>query len=281
MTAKLHVLGKSSFVGSELIDEASKNSIEISGWGRSDCDLLNPQETKTSLKKLNSGSPITLVVCAVINKSVENSFESYLQNLQMAQNIAAALPDNVKHVISLSSVDVYGDRPPANITEDSPIAPDTWYGLAKYNSEWIFQRQTDVPVTILRIPGIFGPSPFDRSVIGKMFTSAQKTKIVTVNGDGSSLRDFVYVRDLARIIIELSKRPFSGVLNIATGEARSVKFFAEQIATISAAKVVHGPSDPSRDFSLTFNISKFRSHLPGFAFSLPEKALAAYQALVR
>jgi len=282
MTPKLHVLGRSSFVGSELIEAAAENGIEVSAWGRSDCDLLNTEAAREKFTELSSSDPITLVVCSVVNKSVENSFDSYLNNLKMAQNIAAALPSCVKHVIGLSSVDVYGDRPPASLTETSPIAPDTWYGLAKYSAEWIFQHEMKVPVTILRIPGIFGPSPFDRSVIGKMFTAAKDRQVVTVTGDGASLRDFVYVRDLGKIIIELAKHPVSGVLNIATGEPRPVKFFAEQIAKLSPpSKVEYTRSDSERDFSLSFDIAKFRSILPDFRFTPIEAALARYQTLGR
>ncbi len=53
---------------------------------------------------------------------------------------------------------------------------DSWYGLAKSTSEWIVRAKLSsrFPICILRIPGIFGASMKDRSVIGQFVASIRR-----------------------------------------------------------------------------------------------------------
>ena len=75
----------------------------------------------------------------------------------------------IRSFISVPS-DVYGRSPELPMSETTSLDPDTWYGLSKSTSEWIVREESNAncPTCILRLPGIFGRSPKDRSVIGRI-----------------------------------------------------------------------------------------------------------------
>ena len=162
----------------------------------------------------------TVVFFAVINKSVENSYQSMLDNMKIVKHLIEGCKlANIASTIYISSVDVYGAHPELPITEQSRINPDTWYGLAKANCEWMLSASGDVafPVTRLRIPGIYGCAPNDKSVIRRMLDRILDDGRVVINGEGASRRDFVWTEDLCRMLWQLVPLKYDGVLNVVIG----------------------------------------------------------------
>ncbi len=161
--------------------------------------------------------------------------------------------------------------PALPITEQSPINPDTWYGLAKYACEWTLMSSGEVncPVTILRIPGVYGCLPNDKSVIGTMVGSVLRENRVIINGSGNVLRDYVYVGDLCRLLEVLVPLRFQGVLNAVAGHSRSISDIARLIGKVSGRDIdiVFNPPDPSRHFDLVFDNRLLRRLVPEFHFS--------------
>ena len=104
-----------------------------------------------------------------------------------------------------------------------------------------------------------------------MVKSARESAAIRINGDGSTLRDFVYVDDVCRAVKVALDRRTGGLFNLACGVSLSVRRIAEIIAEglRSGVEIVHQPEAPGakRAGSLVFDVSRFRKGFPGFEFT--------------
>ena len=166
------------------------------------------------------------------------------------------------------------------ITERTELKPDTWYALAKYVCEWTLTCAGEVrcPVTVLRLPGVYGRSQKDGSVIGRVVFSIQRAGSVTINGRGSALRDYVYIDDLCRLVMELVPLRYRGVLNVATGESRSILEIVKLIGSVLGKdfEIVCGEAVRERDFDLRFDNRLLLKAIPKFHFSGLEAGIRSY-----
>src|SRR5215211_647526 len=170
------IIGKNSYVGEFLCQHFSAQGAAVVAVGSSDCNFLDSPSVHKLFKSLD-GNSFAIIFLAVVNKSVENSYSAFLDNVQMAWNLVSDARDaNVESVVYFSSVDVYGRAPKLPMSETSSLDPDTWYGLSKSTSEWIVREElgSKFPTCLLRIPGIFGRSRNDRSVIGRLIATIRK-----------------------------------------------------------------------------------------------------------
>jgi len=195
------------------------------------------------------------------NKSVRNSYCAFLDNVKMAWNLVSSARDaNVESLIYFSSVDAYGRSPELPMSETTSLDPDTWYGLSKSTCEWIVREElrSKGPPCILRIPGIFGRSRNDRSVIGRLIASIRKAGKVYIHGDGKLLRDYVFAPDLCRIVEHLAARMAGGTFNVATGTSVSLLQILEDIREALGIdfEVVHLPANVERSFDMRYDIAR-------------------------
>jgi nucleoside-diphosphate-sugar epimerase len=163
------LVGKNSYVGEFLCQHFSAKGATVVAVGSSDCNFLDFHSVHALFKSFGENA-FTIIFLAVVNKSVDNSYSAFLDNVQMAWNLVSGARDvNVESFVYFSSVDVYGRAPKLPMSETTSLDPDTWYGLSKSTSEWIVREElgSKFPTCLLRIPGIFGRSLNDRSVIGR------------------------------------------------------------------------------------------------------------------
>ena len=274
------IVGKNSYVGEFLCDHFIAKGASVSAVGSSDCDFLDSDRVHKLFKGVG-GDPLTILFLAVVNKNVRNSYSAFLDNVKMAWNLVSSVRDvNVESLIYFSSVDVYGRSPSLPMTETTPLDPDTWYGLSKSNSEWIIRAElsSKCPTCILRLPGIFGRSRNDRSVIGRFVSSIRQEGKVYLNGDGRVLRDYVIADDLCRVVERLVARKISGTFNLATGTSVSLLQILDAIREVLGVDfaLVHLPANVERSFDMRFDTASLSAALGEFNFSPLSTGLRSY-----
>jgi nucleoside-diphosphate-sugar epimerase len=274
------IVGKNSYVGEFLRDHFVAQGAHVSAIGSSDCNFLEAGKVREFFQSLPR-KPLTILFLAVVNKNIRNSYSAFQDNVQMAWNLVSGLRDvNVESLIYFSSVDVYGRSPKLPMNETTSLDPDTWYGLSKSTSEWIVREESNsnCPTCILRIPGIFGRSSKDRSVIGRMISSIREEGKVYIDGDGGVLRDYVFAPDLCRVVERLIARKTSGTFNLATDASVSL---LQILATIREAlgadfEVVHRPANVERNFDMCYDTTRLSAALGEFDFSPLEAGIRSY-----
>ncbi|MFN8391599.1 MAG: NAD(P)-dependent oxidoreductase [Bdellovibrionota bacterium] len=279
MAENILIIGKNSYAGAKFTKYAQEHfDGQVIAASSAECDLLDAEASQVFFQRLPQ-APFSVVNFAVINKSVENTYQSFLDNMTLVRNLASGLSFlSLTSLVHLSSVDVYGASPQLPVSETSSIAPDTWYGLAKYNSEWVLEHSPNVscPRVMLRIPGIYGKGANDRSVIGRLAASAKNGRIV-LSGGGEALRDYLWVEDLNRIIAQMIRARAVGTFNVATGASVPLKQVAELLCScLRLSPEISETAKSERDFDLRFDISKLHAALPEFQFTSLRQALADY-----
>jgi UDP-glucose 4-epimerase len=143
----------------------------------------------------------------------------------------------VRKVVFASSVAVYGLPKALPIAEDHPTHPISSYGIAKLAIEKyleLFRRLYGLDYLALRISNPYGPyqNPMGhQGVVGMFLHRVYNEEPLTVWGDGSALRDYLYITDLVDALeraaeVESQER----VLNVGSGRATSLKELLQLIA---------------------------------------------------
>lgn len=122
-------------------------------------------------------------------------------NVQGTENVLrAAVAANVKHVVLVSSVSVYGGG--ADPTDESfPCKPIDPYGISKWQAEQVAREiaeATGIRLTILRMATIFGEG--DPGNIGRLMQAIDRGRFIWL-GTGANQKSLIYRGDAARACV--------------------------------------------------------------------------------
>jgi UDP-glucose 4-epimerase len=184
---------------------------------------------------------VHLAAVASVQASVEDPIATHQSNFIGTLTICEAMRQaGVRRVVYASSAAIYGNNGEGMaITEDTPKNPLTPYAADKLASEHFldfYRRQHGLEPVILRFFNIYGPrqdpsSPYS-GVISIFSERAQKKLPITVYGDGEQTRDFVYVNDLVKVLVQAVGEPEPSIEPVNVGFNRSTSV-NELAATLS------------------------------------------------
>lgn len=240
---KVLVLGGSGFIGSALIGGLLNQGHQVKIFDRNIEAVRQqfPEITDAvqadfadvmSLTEAMSGVDIifhliSTSVPATSNKNPVHDIESNLVNtvklLELMRNA------DVKRIVYLSSGGtVYGAPKSLPITEVHPTNPTCSYGIVKLAIEKYLQMYAELyqlDVTILRPSNPYGPGQTHKGVQGFIGTCIDKINAgqpITVWGDGSVVRDYVYIDDVVSACLSAMAAEFTGPVNISSGVGYSL-----------------------------------------------------------
>ncbi len=114
-----------------------------------------------------------------------------------------------------------GSRLP--FTEESWPQPRDNYGANKLSCEYhldLYQANYGIPCVSLRYPNVYGPRQDDKGEAGvvAIFAGAMlRNEPTKITGDGTQVRDFTYVEDIARANLLALEKDVTGIFNVGTG----------------------------------------------------------------
>jgi len=189
-------------------------------------DIKNLNFLKKKLK--NFDIIINLAAQTGILESNSNPIKSIKENIIGFSNILEASRINkIKTIINASTAGaIYGNTKKI-CDEKSPTNPISYYGLTKkFNEDQsLIYINRKLKIINLRFSNVYGEfSIHKKSLIHNAIKNIIYNKNININGDGTQIRDFIYVGDLVKII----KRSFklkSGIYNVASGKSHSVNSF--------------------------------------------------------
>jgi UDP-glucose 4-epimerase len=148
----------------------------------------------------------------------------------------------IRRVVYSSSSAIYGDQPSSPISEELQPAPQSPYGLSKYEGELLaslFCRSYGLQTVSLRYFNVYGPRQNPRgpyaAAIARFHEARRQGRPLQVVGDGEQTRDFVMVDDVVQANIAAALRPEVGngeALNVGTGQA---------VRVLDLARLIGGP----------------------------------------
>ena len=138
---------------------------------------------------------------------------------------------------------LYGDGVALPTPEDVPLAPFSPYGASKAAAELycgLYARLHGLSTLALRFGNVYGPGqdPHGEAGVIAIFAGAvAEERPVTVFGDGTQTRDYVYVGDVVAGFLAAADADVTGAINIGTGVETSV---LELVAALGA-EARHAP----------------------------------------
>ncbi|MEO7720542.1 MAG: NAD-dependent epimerase/dehydratase family protein [Pseudolysinimonas sp.] len=139
---------------------------------------------------------------------------------------------------------VYGDSTATLHSESDALRPVSPYGIGKVSIEnylRYFQRQFGLQSIVLRIANAYGPGRFSdrgQGFIPIALRRISRGEPVTQYGDGSMVRDYIYIDDLIDMVIRIADAsPQHRVYNLGSGNGRSVREVIECISRVTGRDV--------------------------------------------
>lgn len=196
-----------------------------------------------------------LAAVASVVDSVERPYITHQVNQESVVNSLEYLRINhyfPKKFLFISSAAVYGNYPELPKKENGRVQPLTPYAVDKYASERFtidYGTLYGLSTVVVRFFNVFGPrqnpsSPYS-GVLSIVTKCLLKSKKFIMYGDGSQTRDFVYVDDIVRALIFISKKKETcGVYNIGYGEQNKLLDVIRQYEKIAGKRLDIEFKDP-------------------------------------
>ena len=237
---RVFVTGGAGFVGSHIADAlAARGDEVVAADDLSTGDRSNVREGVTlrvvdvsdgpALGRAVEGERFDAVVhCAARTKVVQSMEQPELYRRVIVEGtrnmIDAALATGARDVVNISTGGaIYGETPDC-AHEDAPLEPPSPYGRFKAEAEGVAQR-AGLRTVSLRLGNVYGPrqrQDLEGGVIAIFLGKWRRGEALTVFGDGTAERDYVYVGDVAEAVLAALDASVTGVYNIGTGVATSV-----------------------------------------------------------
>jgi nucleoside-diphosphate-sugar epimerase len=229
LEGRIVILGASGFLGAKIEEQARNNGWGVLGLSSSDIDLQESNAEKKLLKILREGD--TLIFSA--GKVPVRDSKMFSQNLEISERVCDAISGlELAQFILISSDSVYGSES-GLITEYSLCAPDTLHGLMSFSKEVIFKGINCKVHSVIRPTPMYGTGdPHNSYGPNRILKQAINEKKITIFGEGTSIRDHVFVEDVANIVNEAISTKFSGILNAASGVSYTFRALAEIVQTL-------------------------------------------------
>ena len=230
---------------------------------------------RIDVKSLNDCNGFDAVIHAAAYVSVPESMDKptdYIENnvTGTARVVHECSRVNAR-LIYLSSAAVYGNPVKLPIPEDHPINPQSPYGLSKYLGELVvrqFSKIYGLRYVILRLFNVYGPGQNSAyaGVISSFIERALRNEPLIIYGDGEQTRDFIYVNDVAEVILKIIESDLfdNEIYNVGTGKPTSINELAGIVMEILGKrnlKVIYGRERPGDIRHSYADISKLKSRI--------------------
>jgi len=171
-------------------------------------------------------------------------FETDVLGTQTVANAVAKHSDRVRLFIHMSSSEVYGTAISEIMNEEHPLNPMSPYASAKCGADrlvYSYWATYGIPAVILRPFNNYGPNQHLEKAVPRFITSCLLGEPLTVHGDGSAARDWMYVGDhceaLDRLLHVDPAHVVGQVFNLGTGRHISILGVAQAVREAMNADV--------------------------------------------
>lgn len=156
-------------------------------------------------------------------------FDTDVMGTQRVAQAVVRHRDRVERLIHVSTSEVYGNALTATMNEDHPLNPMSPYASAKCGADrliYSYWCTYKIPAVIVRPFNNYGPRQHLEKAVPRFITSCLLGEPITIHGDGSAQRDWMFVEDhcaALEALLDADIGPLAGqVINLGAGESRSV-----------------------------------------------------------
>jgi len=161
-----------------------------------------------------------------VDRSIEGAEPFVATNVQGTQTLLDAAKDaDIERFLQVSTDEVYGQVLDGKFAEDDPLNPRNPYAATKASADLLaqsYQTTHNLPVLITRTCNNFGPRQHPEKLIPKFVRNAAASEPLPLYGDGSNVREWIYVEDNCRALdLVLRDGKVGEVYNIGTHDEKT------------------------------------------------------------
>lgn len=295
---RILVVGGNGFIGSHLVDSLAARGHEVAVFDL--FDSVQPRWDAVGVEQisgnfLNIGDVRAAVqgqeyVVHMLSTTDPATAEAD-PTLDVRTNILSSISlfeecvrADIQHVYFPSSGGaIYGPQDRASFSEDAPTRPISPYAIGKLAIEnylGYFSHRFGLSSTIMRVSNPYGTRQNPRKrqgVIPIFLRNLLKGDPVTVMGDGSMVRDYIYVRDVAEIMARMiTQGTKQSLYNLGSGQPSSVMDLVEVIARVTGRQpeIKHSPVPSTYVDRVTLDVSLLNEEFPGSSLTSLEEGIS-------
>lgn len=295
--APIVVTGGAGFIGSNLVDALvargdtvrvidnffsgkKENLTDALATGR--CELVEADiADRERMKELLKGAELVFHLATHnLRASLGDPWTNHQTNsLGTMALLEAAKINNVSKFIYVSSSEIYGTAQTVPMAEDHPTVPITVYGATKLAGELYtnaYHRTYGLPTVVVRPFNNYGPREHaigkSAEVIPRFMLMIRSGKPITVFGDGMQTRDFLYVEDTVRGLLDVAAcdELIGDTINLARGEEVSILDLGNKLMkllgkTVPVKHLPERPGDVMRHLASAAKAKKMLSFAPRYS----------------
>lgn len=276
---RILVTGATGLVGHALIDELRANGcVDVFAPSRQDCDLCDQKAVENLMATIRPTVVYHLAArVAGIMGNINNAAGAYVDNIRINTNVIdAAYKAGVSKIVAMGTTATYSDMAPLPMQEEDiwlgpPHESEAAYGHAKramLAQLQAYNKQYGLKYAYCISTNLYGPGDkFDEqnghvlpSLISKFHRAMTNGGSVTVWGDGSPQRDFLFSQDAAKALCLIAEKG-EGAINLATGIYVSIRDLVYLLADVVGfdGEIVWDKEKPNGQMLRQYSTEKLKS----------------------
>ncbi len=272
---RIAIFGATGFIGQNIVKYFSEMEIDFVCFGRKKSpflpsinfetiDITNLNDVKSVLR--NKDIVIHFASSSLL-KSLENPIIDMKTNIEGTLNILETIKNlNIPKIIFASTIALFDRVHYDPVDEKHPCNPKSPYGVSKLTAEnyiRVYNHLYGINYVIFRFTNVYGPHQ-RTGIIPTLINRIDKEQEIELFGDGTAVRDFVFVEDIPFFLLKSIKEPINGVtINFGCGKPTSIKdliFLTEKIMQ-KKARITYRESKKGEIENFTVNVGKLKNQL--------------------
>lgn len=285
---RLLVTGGAGFIGSEFVRQSIIQGYTVAVLDKLTyaADLERLHEVKNDFiffegdisdfavvnKSISDFKPDIIVHWAAeshVDRSILTPAVFIQTNVLGTQNLLEASKGKIEKFINISTDEVYGELgETGSFYENTPLMPNSPYSVSKTSADMLgraYLRTYNLPVITLRPSNNYGKWQYPEKLVPVVILKALAGEPIPVFGQGLNIREWLYVEDCARAVIEVVENAEPGsIYNIGSNNERRNIDVVRTILNLlgKSHDLIEFVQDrPGHDFRYSLNYDKISSEI--------------------
>jgi len=286
---RMLITGGAGFIGSEFVRQAVRKGYQVAvvdkltyagdlerlSEVRKDitfykADISNQEFIEHIFEKENPEVVVHFAAESHVDRSLLDPYPFISSNVLGTQVLLeVSKAKGVELFVNMSTDEVYGDLgKEGSFTEESPLKPNSPYSTTKASADMLgraYYRSFGLPVVTIRASNNYGPWQYPEKFVPVIILKALRDEKIPVYGDGTNVREWLYVTDCAEGIMAAIDRGKAGeIYNIGSKEEKQNIEVAKAILKLlgKGEELIEFVKDrPGHDFRYSLDTTKAKREL--------------------